>query len=73
MWPHFLQTDLAIHVGASLEVMERDSKLMRGDGPTVFTSVRKGEGVEDVVDLVLAAWKAAGSPGKVGPVGEFAE
>lgn len=61
---------MAPHVGASLEVMDRDSKLMRGDGPTLFTSVRKGTGVDDVVDLVLAAWKAAGSPGKPGPVGD---
>lgn len=52
--------------------MERDSKLMRGDGPTVFTSVRHGDKVSDVVDLILAAWKAAGSPGQAGPVGEFA-
>ncbi|KAF5360651.1 hypothetical protein D9756_004842 [Leucocoprinus leucothites] len=62
--------DLAPHVGASLEVMDRDSKLMRGDGPTVFTSVRKGMGVDDVIDLVLAAWRAAGSPGNPGPVGD---
>ena len=66
-----LQTDLAPYVNASLEVMERDSKLMRGDGPTVFASVKKGEGVPDIVDLILAAWKAAGSPGVVGPVGEL--
>lgn len=50
--------------------MDRDAKLMRGEGPTVFTSVRKGLGVDDVVDLILAAWKAAGSPGKPGPVGD---
>lgn len=29
------KTDLAPYVGASLEVMDRDAKLMRGDGPTV--------------------------------------
>lgn len=62
--------DLAPYVGASLEVMARDSKLMRGDGPTVFTSIRDNKGVEDVVSLILAAWRTAGSPGKVGPVGE---
>ena len=55
-------------MGASLEVMDRDARLMRGDGPTVFTSVKLGQGVEDVVDLVLAAWKVAGRPGKPGPV-----
>ena len=50
--------------------MDRDSKLMRGDGPTVFTSVREGKGVDDVVDLILAAWRMAGSPGKPGAVPE---
>lgn len=63
------KVDLAPYVGASLEVMDRDAKIMRGDGPTVFTSVREGKGVEDVVGLVLGSWRAAGSPGKVGPVG----
>ncbi len=64
------QTDLAPYVGASLEVMERDSKKMRGNGPTLFTSVKEGKGVEDVVQLILAAWRAAGSPGVEGAVGE---
>ena len=50
--------------------MERDSKAMRGDGPTIFTSVKQGQGVDDVVDLILAAWKMAGSPGKPGAVGD---
>ncbi|TEB22720.1 urease accessory protein UreG [Coprinellus micaceus] len=64
--------DLAPHVGASLDVMAQDSKLMRGDGPTLFTSVRQGTGVDDVGSLILAAWRAAGSPGKPGAVGEAA-
>jgi urease accessory protein len=68
----YLQTDLAPFVDASLDVMARDSKLMRGDGPTVFASVKKGEGVPDVIDLILAAWKAAGSPGTAGAVGHVA-
>ena len=55
-------------MNASLEVMQRDSRLMRGDGPTVFASVKKGQGVEDVVDLILGAWRTAGSPGTPGPV-----
>lgn len=66
------QIDLAPHVGASLDVMAQDSKLMRGDGPTLFTSVRQGTGVDDVGSLILAAWRAAGSPGKPGAVGEAA-
>ncbi|KAM6494115.1 CobW/HypB/UreG, nucleotide-binding domain containing protein [Amanita muscaria] len=61
--------DLAPHVGASLEVMDRDSRLMRGDGPTIFSSVRENRGVDDVVSLILAAWRTAGSPGTPGPVG----
>ena len=64
------QIDLAPYVGASLEVMDRDAKLMRGDGPTVFTSVKQGTGVDDIVDLILAAWRAAGSPGQPGAVGD---
>lgn len=68
----FSQIDLAPYVGASLEVMDRDSKLMRGDGPTVFTSIREGKGVEDVISLVLGAWRGAGSPGQAGAVGDSA-
>lgn len=60
--------DIAEYVNASLEVMQRDARLMRGDGPTVFTSIKKGQGVEDVVELILAAWRTAGSPGIPGPV-----
>lgn len=37
------KTDLAPHVGASLDVMERDAKRMRGDKPFVFTSLRHGD------------------------------
>lgn len=66
------QIDLAPYVGASLEVMDRDSKLMRGDGPTIFTSIKEKKGIDDVVGLILGAWRNAGSPGKVGPVGEEA-
>lgn len=66
----FRQIDIAQYVGASIAVMERDSKLMRGDGPTLFTSVKNNAGVDDVAVLILAAWRAAGSPGKKGPVGD---
>ncbi len=41
--------DLAAHVGASLEVMARDSKAMRGDRPFVFTNLKSGEGVSAVI------------------------
>jgi 4-diphosphocytidyl-2C-methyl-D-erythritol kinase len=63
------QIDLAPHVNASLEVMDRDSKIMRGNGPTIFTSVKEEKGVDDVLALVLAAWRGAGSPGLAEPVG----
>ncbi len=49
------KTDLAPHVGASLEVMDRDAKNMRGDGPTVFAQVTRGVGVDTIVQNVLAA------------------
>ena len=41
--------DLAPHVGASLEVMERDSHRMRRDRPFVFTNLKSGEGVAEVL------------------------
>ncbi len=41
--------DLAPLVGASLEVMDRDAKKMRGDKPFVFTNLKTGEGVADVI------------------------
>ena len=41
--------DLAPHVGASLEVMDRDSRCMRGERPFVFTDIRDDDGVDEVV------------------------
>jgi urease accessory protein len=41
--------DLAPHVGASLEVMARDSKTVRGDRPFVFTNLKSGDGVAQVI------------------------
>jgi urease accessory protein len=46
------KTDLAPYVQASLEVMQADSKLMRGDRPFVFTNCRTGEGILEVVALI---------------------
>ena len=46
------KTDLAPYVGASLEVMARDSKLMRGDKPFLFTNCRTGEGIPELVALI---------------------
>jgi urease accessory protein len=46
------KTDLAAHVGASLTVMERDTRRMRGDRPFVFTNLRTGEGAAAVARFV---------------------
>ena len=43
------KVDLAPHVGADLQVMERDARRMRGSRPFVFTNLKTGEGVESVV------------------------
>jgi urease accessory protein len=53
------KTDLADHVGASLEVMARDARAMRGDGPFVFAQAKHGVGLQAIVDAILAAWGAA--------------
>jgi urease accessory protein len=44
------KTDLAPHVGADLEVMERDARRMRGARPFVFTNLKTGEGVGAIVE-----------------------
>jgi len=49
------KTDLAGHVGASLEVMQRDTLRMRGERPFVFTNLKAGDGVEVVDDFIVSA------------------
>jgi urease accessory protein len=44
--------DLAPMVGASLEVMERDAKRMRGDRPFVFTNLKTGQGLDRVIAFI---------------------
>ena len=46
------KTDLAPHVGANLEIMAADAKKQRGDRPFIFTNLRKGDGVDQVVSFV---------------------
>ncbi|MGH8602156.1 MAG: urease accessory protein UreG [Gammaproteobacteria bacterium] len=45
--------DLAPHVGASLEVMERDARTMRGERPFVFTNLKTGEGLNVIREFVI--------------------
>jgi urease accessory protein len=45
--------DLAPMVGASLEVMERDARKMRGDKPFVFSNLRAGQGLEQIVEFIV--------------------
>jgi len=47
------KVDLAPYVGASLEVMERDARLVRGGRPFLFTNCRTGEGVDAVLSFIL--------------------
>ncbi len=46
------KTDLAPMVGASLEVMDRDAKKMRGDRPFVFANLKAQEGLEDIIAFI---------------------
>ncbi len=46
------KTDLAPHVGADLSVMASDARRQRGERPFVFTNMRTGEGVQDVVAFI---------------------
>lgn len=44
--------DLAPYVGASLEVMERDAKKMRGERPFVFSNMKTGEGLDKIIEFI---------------------
>lgn len=47
------KTDLAPYVGASLEVMDRDARKMRGERPFQFACVKEGTGVREIVDFIV--------------------
>jgi urease accessory protein len=47
------KTDLAPLVGANLKIMERDARQMRGVRPFIFTNLRSGDGVNDIIDFVV--------------------
>jgi urease accessory protein len=46
------KVDLAPYVGASLEVMDRDARRMRGQRPFVFANLRSGQGVEEIASFI---------------------
>lgn len=48
--------DLAPHVGASLQVMENDSRRMRGDRPFLFSNLRGGQGLLEIVHWLEHEW-----------------
>ena len=44
--------DLAPYVGASLDVMESDTKVVRGNRPYILTTCKTGQGIEELVDMI---------------------
>ncbi len=54
--------DLAPHVGASLEIMDRDARKMRGVRPFLFTNVKTGHGVDEIVAFICKAGGLAPRP-----------
>ena len=58
--------DLAPLVGASLEVMDRDARKMRGERPFVFSNIRAGQGVADVADFIV---RTGGLTAQAAPAG----
>ena len=47
------KSDLAPLVGADLDVMDRDSRKMRGDKPFIFSNIKAGKGVSEIADLIV--------------------
>jgi len=47
------KTDLAEMVGASLTVMDRDTKRMRGDKPYAFTNLKQNKGLQDIINFII--------------------
>lgn len=45
--------DLAPYVGASLEVMDRDARRMRGEKPFIFTCIKQARGIEEIVGFIV--------------------
>ena len=47
------KTDLAPLVGADLDVMDRDAKKMRGERPFVFSNLKSGQGVDQIIEFIV--------------------
>ena len=47
------KVDIAPLVGASLDVMERDAKKMRGDRPFVFSNMKTGQGIQEILAFII--------------------
>ena len=45
--------DLAPYVGASLEVMQRDAKKMRGERPFIFANMKKETGLKEIIEFIV--------------------
>ena len=45
--------DLAPHVGASLDVMEKDARKMRGEKPFLFSNLKNGMGLEEIENFII--------------------
>lgn len=56
------KTDLAPHVGASLEVMARDAERMREGRPVIFCNLKEDEGVEQICQFLISEGMLAESP-----------
>ncbi len=52
--------DLAPYVGASLEVMDRDARHMRGERPFVFSNLRQGAGLDIIIEFIKSRWPDLG-------------
>ncbi len=55
--------DLAPHVGASLQVMERDARRMRGDRPFVFSNLKTGQGLREIIEFIVQQGMLDDHPG----------
>ncbi len=51
------KTDLADMIGADLSVMKRDADKMRQGGPTVFSQVKHGNGVDEIINHIIQAYE----------------